>query len=694
MGRKSFPRKVILENLESRRMLATINIESYGARPNDGGDDTGAIRAAINASRAGDTVVFGDGTYNVGATIELKGGRRYTGEAGTIVKGKPENHIFEIHEHGITLENMTLDGKPIFIDRDGGLMVENLLINNLVLNVRASGEGNNGITYTTGLRDSTISNSTFNLITCDNGIYGYNWDNLKIANNAFISGNEGMHLVDFRDNSVDLLIEQNYISGIRRMGIEIQGGGHNTIIQDNYLEKPTLTANRDDNRENFAYSIIADMSSGSIVRRNTAIVPERPDGKGVRYIFEIGGDNTLVEENYTVGGNHVLSVNDFNGTTSTLAKNNLFIGYLQGPSGRNLTQQNNGANVTLSWNINRGKPGPNKRLDLNGYVGSTAPTPPPPPTPVPPTTPKPPTPAPEPEPDTTPGPIMTPNGSGYLSDRSWAFGRNGWGSVERDQSNGETATDDGKTLTLNGKTYAKGLGVHADSELRYLLDGEYSRFTADIGIDDEVGDKGNVIFQVWADGVKLFDSGAMTGSSTIRRVDVDVAGKQELKLLVLANGSRDYDHANWADARLTNAFAYLSDITPTFASNGWGQFEADRSNGETGSDDGDVITLNGVEYTKGLGVHAEADLRYEIGDYKRFTADIGVDDYVGSNGSITFQVWADDEKLYDSGVMTGASSTKKVDVDIAGHEELRLVVLHNGGAANDHGNWADAKLQM
>jgi hypothetical protein len=44
-----------------------------------------------------------------------------------------------------------------------------------------------------------------------------------------------------------------------------------------------------------------------------------------------------------------------------------------------------------------------------------------------------------------------------------------WGPVERDQSNGENGVGDGRTLTLNGTTYAKGLGAHASSDVRYAL---------------------------------------------------------------------------------------------------------------------------------------------------------------------------------------------------------------------------------
>ena len=56
---------------------------------------------------------------------------------------------------------------------------------------------------------------------------------------------------------------------------------------------------------------------------------------------------------------------------------------------------------------------------------------------------------------------------------------------------------------------------------------------------------------------------------------------------------------------------YLSDLTPTGTPvNGWGPYEKDRSNNEQAGGDGRVLTLNGVTYAKGLGVHAASDLRF------------------------------------------------------------------------------------
>jgi glucose/arabinose dehydrogenase len=144
-----------------------------------------------------------------------------------------------------------------------------------------------------------------------------------------------------------------------------------------------------------------------------------------------------------------------------------------------------------------------------------------------------------------------PASSSYVSDLAWTSMTNGWGPVEKDKSNGGSAAGDGRTITLNGTTYAKGLGAHAASEVRYNLGGNCARFTADVGVDDEVGTNGSVVFQVFADAVKLYDSGLMTGATATKTINVDVTGKNELRLVVTDGGNGiSYDHADWAAGRV------------------------------------------------------------------------------------------------------------------------------------------------
>ncbi|MCU0664159.1 MAG: NPCBM/NEW2 domain-containing protein, partial [Myxococcota bacterium] len=105
--------------------------------------------------------------------------------------------------------------------------------------------------------------------------------------------------------------------------------------------------------------------------------------------------------------------------------------------------------------------------------------------------------------------------------------------------------------SIAGQTYAKGLGVHAASEVRVALGGACSLFTAKVGIDDETAGQGSVVFQIQANGDNLFESEVMRGTMAARPVSVDVTGKSEILLVVTdAEDGNNFDHADWADAKL------------------------------------------------------------------------------------------------------------------------------------------------
>lgn len=125
-----------------------------------------------------------------------------------------------------------------------------------------------------------------------------------------------------------------------------------------------------------------------------------------------------------------------------------------------------------------------------------------------------------------------------------------WGGPQYDRSVGNNR------LCVAGEVFGRGLGTHANSELVYPIDTRFHRLTARVGVDDELADhpdaaKASVVFQVFADGVKLFDSGVMRKGVPAKPVDVDLTGRQELKLVVRDAGDGiTSDHADWCEPRL------------------------------------------------------------------------------------------------------------------------------------------------
>lgn len=149
-------------------------------------------------------------------------------------------------------------------------------------------------------------------------------------------------------------------------------------------------------------------------------------------------------------------------------------------------------------------------------------------------------------------PPAPPAGTTQVSDLTWISATNGWGPVEKDMSNGENGAGDGGPLRLDGVTYSKGLGVHSPSTVSYFLGGRCTRFTATVGIDDEIPDYGSVIFSVLVDGKVKQVSTTMTGTWPSYTFDVDTTGATYLDLNVRSGTSGESgNHGDWADAKVT-----------------------------------------------------------------------------------------------------------------------------------------------
>ncbi len=302
----------------------------------------------------------------------------------------------------------------------------------------------------------------------------------------------------------------------------------------------------------------------------------------------------------------------------------------------------------------------------------------------------------------TPGShVPPPAGMSQLSDLSWMSAVNGWGPVERDESNGDIKAGDGHTLSIRGATYGKGLGVHANSDVSYFLGGTCKNLTVDVGVDDESYGNGSVDFQIYRDSTKVADTGVVTGKDAVRHLSVDLTGAAKLRLVVTDGGDGiGYDHADWANPRVacgngpsagTHA---ISDLTWSSAVNGWGPVEKDMSNGELGAGDGGPITVQGVKYTKGLGTNAYSEVTYYLGGTcNKVTTDVGVDDEAGAKGSVSFQIYRDATKVADSGLMLWHQPAQHLSADVTGANELRLIVTDGGnGNTSDHADWAAPQL--
>lgn len=111
----------------------------------------------------------------------------------------------------------------------------------------------------------------------------------------------------------------------------------------------------------------------------------------------------------------------------------------------------------------------------------------------------------------------------------------------------------GSPLTIDGRLYERGLGVHATTRMTYALDGAYASFVSIIGIDDAAGPRGRAVFRVICDGRVAYESSPVgPGAAVAVRVPTD--GVKQLILECDPGPDLDIsDHCDWAGARLIRA---------------------------------------------------------------------------------------------------------------------------------------------
>jgi len=110
---------------------------------------------------------------------------------------------------------------------------------------------------------------------------------------------------------------------------------------------------------------------------------------------------------------------------------------------------------------------------------------------------------------------------------------------------------------------------------------------------------------------------------------------------------------------------------------------------------GGRLTLRGIEYAKGLGVHSKSTVTYRLdGKFRHFQATIGVDDDAQGKGSVVFEILLDGKPAYKSGVLTGSSPAVAIErLNVSGAKQLTLRVDYATlGDIEDHADWCDAVL--
>ncbi|MBO9707941.1 MAG: NPCBM/NEW2 domain-containing protein [Caulobacter sp.] len=152
-----------------------------------------------------------------------------------------------------------------------------------------------------------------------------------------------------------------------------------------------------------------------------------------------------------------------------------------------------------------------------------------------------------PQPDPTIHRMITPWGGTTDDGEPPAY--TGWGGAQAD------ATPYRQTLRIDGRTYGTGLGVLANSRLEVRADGQFRRFTAEVGVDDSTFDTDDVVtFSVYGDGKLLTTSKPIRFGQGGQTLSANISGVKTIELV--ARGAAAKNKAPtvvaWGNAALLN----------------------------------------------------------------------------------------------------------------------------------------------
>lgn len=138
---------------------------------------------------------------------------------------------------------------------------------------------------------------------------------------------------------------------------------------------------------------------------------------------------------------------------------------------------------------------------------------------------------------------------------------------------------------------------------------------------------------------------------------------------------------------------YLSDLTPEsyrhlpYLSIDW-PYRLDAN--VTGT----RLRAGGKIYAKGVGMHSTSRLTFRLEKaYRRFQAELAIDDQTQLRGSVVFRVLSGQREIYKSGMVRGGDPPLPVSVDVGGVDQLSLIVDYADRADElDHADWLNARL--
>jgi hypothetical protein len=101
---------------------------------------------------------------------------------------------------------------------------------------------------------------------------------------------------------------------------------------------------------------------------------------------------------------------------------------------------------------------------------------------------------------------------------------------------------------------------------------------------------------------------------------------------------------------------------------------------------------------KGLGMHSSSRLAYDTAGFRKFEAELALDESTGRHGSVIYKVLLQDaagtwQPAYESPVIRGGERPVPISIDLKGTSRLALIVeFAERGDELDYANWLGARL--
>lgn len=189
----------------------------------------------------------------------------------------------------------------------------------------------------------------------------------------------------------------------------------------------------------------------------------------------------------------------------------------------------------------------------------------------------------------------------YVSDLPTKSHNIQWGGLRLDKD------PEGGTINLlregEEKTYKKGIGAHANSEIVYNIEGKgYKQFESYIGIDQAMkGNNSSGTFEVWLDDKKVFTSDVFGSATEQQWINIAIEENTKELKLVTTNAGRNgntADHTVWADAKLTKDDSEPTVTVKSVATKLGSPIDLEAGFSATDKEDGDLteqVQISGIE---------------------------------------------------------------------------------------------------